>query len=114
MQPPKLKDKHGPEWHIQNDLIKFMTERGWYIKIIHGSAYQSGLPDLFACQRRYGSRWIECKNPASYKFQPTQLEVFPRLMSEGVGVWVLTAATQSEYDKLFTRPNWYLYLDVAK
>jgi len=91
-----------------------MIERGWFVKVIHGSVFQSGLPDLFACQRKYGSRWIEVKNPLSYKFQPTQLEVFPRMMSEGVGVWVLVAATQVEYDKLFKPPNWWQYLPIAK
>lgn len=114
MDKPKLKDTHGPEWHIQQAVIKFMVERGWYVRVIHGSAYQSGLPDLFCCQRKYGSRWVEIKNPLSYKFQPTQMEVFPRLMAEGVGVWILTAATQAEYDKLFRAPNWFLYLSVAK
>jgi hypothetical protein len=27
----------------------------------------------------------------------------------GIGIWILTAATQAEYDKLFRPPNWRAY-----
>jgi hypothetical protein len=27
----------------------------------------------------------------------------------GIGIWILTAATQAEYDKLFAPPNWCDY-----
>jgi hypothetical protein len=27
----------------------------------------------------------------------------------GIGIWILTAATQEEYDKLFGLPNWKDY-----
>lgn len=114
MQTPKLYDQRGPEAKIQDELIKFLEARGWFVKVIHGNVFQSGLPDLFACKRKYGSRWIEVKNPASYKFQATQLETFPRMMAEGVGVWILTAATEAEYNKLFAPANWYQYLPIAK
>lgn len=113
MNKPKLYDAVGPEAKIQHALIKFLEDRGWFVRVIHGNMYQSGLPDLFACQRKYGTRWIEVKNPLSYKFQPSQLITFPRMMAEGVGVWILTAATQTEYDKLFKGANWYWYLDKS-
>lgn len=114
MQKPKLYDQKGPEWVIQQSIIKMLVDREWFVKVIHGNVYQSGLPDLFACKRRFGSRWIECKNPLKYAFTAAQLETFPRMMAENVGIWVLTAATDAEYDKLFKPPNWYLYLPVAK
>lgn len=114
MQTPKLYDAKGPEAKIQTALIKFLLEREWYVKVLHGSVYQSGMPDLFACKRRFGSRFIEVKNPEKYAFTAAQLETFPRLMAEGVGVWVLTAATQTEYDKLFKPPQWFTYLSVMK
>lgn len=99
---------------IQEALIELLERRKWYVKVIHGNAFQSGLPDLFACQRKYGSRWIEVKNPLSFKFQATQLVTFPRMFSEGVGVWILTAATEAEYAKLFQPANWWQYLPIAK
>ncbi len=62
----------------------------------------------------YGARWIEVKNPVSFKFENSQLEFFPQLASVGVGVWVLTAATEEEYRKLFKPRNWWQYLSVSQ
>jgi hypothetical protein len=107
-----IKARHGPEWHIQQKVIKFLRDRGWFVKVIHGSTFQTGLPDLYACKRAYGSRWIEIKNKSSYKFMPSQLETFPRLASEGVGIWILVDATEDEYQKLFGPPNWWTYLKI--
>ena len=84
------------------------------MKETHGNMYQSGFPDLFACHKRYGSRWIEVKNPLKYKFTPAQLQDFPMFAAHGVGVYVLTAATQLEYDKLFLPANWHTYLGIYK
>ena len=100
----------GPEAKIQQAIIKFLRERGWFCKVIHGSTFQHGLPDLFIAKRRYGSRWVEIKNPIKYKFTPSQWETFPRLIAEGVGIWILTAATEEEYAKLFEKPNLWKYM----
>lgn len=78
----------------------------------HGNMYQSGFPDLFACHKLYGARWIEVKNPKSYKFTPAQLRYFPQICANGSGVWVLVAGTLEEYKKLFKRPNWHRYLKL--
>ncbi len=91
-----------------------LTLKGWFVKIIHGSAFQSGLPDLFVAQRSYGTRWVEVKNPKHYTFTAAQMTDFQRLSAEGVGIWILTAATELEYAKLFKPPNWYTYLSVAQ
>ena len=112
MNRPKIRSKKGPEAIIQKQIIAFLTLRGWFVKPTHGNMYQSGFPDLYACKRRYGTRWIEVKNPESYKFTPAQMEDFPRLTAEGVGIWILTAATELEYKKLFQPPNWWTYLHL--
>ena len=62
----------------------------------------------------YGTRWIEVKMPVGYRFTAAQLEVFPEFASKGVGVWVLTAATEEEYKKLFKPANFMWYLQVMK
>lgn len=112
MRPVKLKKKHGPEWFIQRDVIKMLRFRGWFVKPTHGNAFQSGFPDLFCTHSTYGIRWIEVKLPdmKGSKFTPAQLEEFPKFVANGAGIWVLTAATEGEYAKLFKSPNWYTYL----
>ena len=37
--------------------------------------------------------------------QGAETEVAP-VGAYGIGIWILTAATQAEYDKLFGPPNW--------
>ena len=114
MNPKIIPGRRGPESIIQRDLILFLRHRGWFVKETHGNAFQSGFPDLFAAHLSYGSRWIECKNPISYVFTHAQLEMFPLMMAAGVGIWILTAATENEYRKLFKPANWFMYLDVMK
>jgi hypothetical protein len=112
----KRKKKTGPEAEIQENIIRYLTQRGWFVKETHGNMYQSGFPDLFCCHRRYGQRWVEVKKPGmkGSKFTPAQLADFPKLCANGSGVWILVAATKTEYDKLFTSPNWYQYLGVFR
>ena len=85
-------------------------------KATHGNAYSRGWPDIFASHRDFGHRWIEVKLPdmKGSKYTAAQLEWFPRFMAARSGVWVLTAATDTEYLKLFDKPNWVYYLDVFK
>lgn len=106
--------KKGPEAVIQADIIDMLRLRSWRVKETHGNMYSSGWPDLYAFKRGYGSRWIEVKNPENYVFQPSQIEDFHAFTAEGIGVWILVAATEAEYAKLFEKPNWYQYLDILK
>ena len=108
-EPFKPKAGKGPEAKIQREVIAYMRNLEWYIRVTHGNAYQVGLPDLFCCHVRYGHRWIDVKNPTSYKFTPAQMEVWPKLCANGSGVWILTAATDDEYKKLFGPANWWTY-----
>jgi hypothetical protein len=109
-----INHKKGPEAIIQEALEEFLILRGWLVRSLHGNLYQFGFPDLYIAKRTFGSRWVEVKNPESYKFTNAQLELFPKLMAEGIGVWILIAATESEYNKLFSPPNWFQYLSVMK
>lgn len=129
MQRHKIRSAKGPEAKIQADIIKFLEDRKWFVKNMHGNMYQHGIPDLYACRRRfkYGVpaegvyyadaplvRWIEVKYAKKYKFTAAQLKDFPRFAKEGVGIWVLTAATEAEYAKLFQPPNWWQFLPVGQ
>jgi len=39
-------------------------------------------------------------------FARRQRQRFPAFERAGIGIWILTAAIQEEYDKLFAPPNW--------
>ncbi|MEN6367659.1 MAG: hypothetical protein ABFC88_12665 [Thermoguttaceae bacterium] len=101
--------KHGPEWYIQRDLIAFLKARGWRVERTHGNLYQTGFPDLYVMHKKWGTRWIDCKQPKKYSFTKAQRIKWPLWEEMGVPIWILTAATQEEYDKLIGPPNWRHY-----
>lgn len=110
MEPFQVKNnKKGPEAKIQDDIIIYLKERDWDVIVTHGNVYQHGLPDLYCMHDRYGARWIEVKNPEKYSFTKAQRNVFPRFAKKNIGIWILTAATKEEYDKLFEKPNWWSF-----
>lgn len=108
----KIPGRKGPERIIQDALLKFLRGREWMVKETHGNMYQSGFPDLYCHHRRYGQRWIEVKNSKSYKFTPAQMEWFPIFSASNCGIWILTDATEQEYKKLWSPPNWHTYLKI--
>ena len=110
MEPFNPKIRNDPEKQIQNAIIAFLNQRNWFVKSTHGNAYQSGFPDLYAHHKIYGPRWIEVKNPEKYQFTVAQKKFFPLFEKHGAGIWVLTAANNVEYNKLFHAPNWHFYL----
>jgi hypothetical protein len=100
----------GPEAPIKDAIKLYMEKLGWYVIVTHGNAFQSGLPDLYCCHLQHGQRWVEVKNPLKYSFTKAQWDVFPALACKGVGVWILTAATDEEYKKLWLPPNYHRYM----
>ena len=109
MKKPRNRPKHGPEWHIQNDLRDYLRARGWLVERMTGNAYQFGIPDLYIFHPKWGARWIDVKAPGQYTFTKQQKRKWPVWESFNVGIWILTAANQIEYDKLFKPPNWREY-----
>lgn len=112
MEPKKIRPGRGPEEVIQDALVSFLTLRQWLCKETHGNMYQSGFPDIYATHYKYGVRWIEVKLPEmkGSRWTPAQLEWFPKFSANGTRIWVLTAATESEYQKLFKEPNLWAYM----
>ena len=100
----------GPEAKIQEAIIRYLRERKWHVMPTHGNMYQAGFPDLYIVRRRYGPRWVEVKNLESFSFTPAQWENFPLLVANGVGIWIMVAATDKEYEKLFQKPNLWVYM----
>jgi hypothetical protein len=103
------KKRHGPEWYIQRDLKRFLEDRGWMVETTHGNLFQRGFPDIYAAHVKWGKRWIDCKVEGRYNFTKAQRQKWPVWDAFGVGIWILTGATQAEYDKLFAAPNWRDY-----
>jgi hypothetical protein len=101
--------KHGPEYAIQADLIQFMRNRGWLVERMACGMFQIGIPDLYCYHTRYGERWIDAKNPEQYSFTKAQKQKWPLWAKYGVGIWILTAATEEQYALLFKAPNWRDY-----
>jgi len=101
--------KHGPEWYIQQDVTEYLEARGWLVEVMHGNAFQQGIPDLYIHHPKWGSRWVDCKQPKNYTFTRAQRRKWPIWDDFGVGIWILTAANQEQYDKLFGLPNWKDY-----
>ena len=97
------------ESRIQRDLVAYLTCREWHVERLIGNAFQTGIPDLYVAHRKWGDRWIDVKCPGQYSFTAAQKRKWPVWDSYGIGIWILTAATQTEYDKLFAPPNWRDY-----
>jgi len=110
----KIRSRKGPEAIIQNAIIRYLRARDWFVRPTHGCQWQAGFPDLFCAKRRYGIRWVEVKCSTGYKFTDAQLRTFPQFSKNGTGIWILTEASDSSYEKLFKPPNWASYLPVAQ
>jgi len=111
MGPKKLQNRHGPEYYVRARVIRMLENRGWVVKIVHGSMYQSGLPDLYCTHVKHGPRWIEVKLPnmVGSRWTAAQQETFPQLSANGTCIWVLVKDTEEEYRKLFMPENWLEY-----
>lgn len=71
----------------------------------HGNKFQKGFPDLYALHHNYGARWIEIKKLRGSVLTKAQGATFP-VIGQGHGIWVIKAATESEYAKLHRPQNW--------
>ncbi len=86
-----------------------LRARGWEVEPMHGNLYQHGVPDRFVMHNRWGTRWIDYKVAGRYSFTRAQRLKWPRWDAKGVGVWIITAASEAEYKKLFEPANWRAY-----
>ena len=94
------------ELHIQRKLVVLLEACGWHVERMLANAYQVGIPDLYCYHKKWGPRWIEIKRPDQYSFTRAQRLKFPQWEEAGIGIWILTAATEDQYKLLFGPPNW--------
>lgn len=102
---PKMNVHKGPESKIQAAIIRMLRGYEWFVKETHGNAFQSGFPDLYATHPKFHQRWIEVKVPTQFSFTPAQVRDYPLFVANGSPIWILTAATDEEYRKLFKPCN---------
>ena len=101
------------EMRIQEEIETKLSLLQWYVKRIHGSIYQSGLPDLYLCHVKYGARWLEIKHPERYSFTEAQMTEFPKITARRIGIWI--AQDPRDVPDILHKPaNWHLFLSVMK
>ena len=91
----KLVLRKKPESKIQRKIIEMLVVRGWLVRVMTASETTKGFPDLYATHYKYSQRWIEVKLPEmkGSSFTPAQLEWFPKMVSNGSPIWILTGST---------------------
>jgi len=110
---PRKKKYIQPERKdVTNPIMALLRAKGWWCKKIHGSEFQSGLPDLYTHHPIHGYRWIEFKHPNQCRLEngglsQRQISVFSEMSTFGVGIWVLNKPEQ--YELLFKVANWKEY-----
>ena len=106
MNEQELQQERKLELQIQRELAQFLKDRGWHVERMLADAYQNGIPDLYCFHKKWGHRWVEVKRPDHYSFTKAQRRKWPEWEAAGIPIWILTAATQEQYDLLFKQPNW--------
>jgi len=110
MERPRIRQKHGPEYYIQQDIRKFLELRGWIVRVISAGLHNIGLPDLLGMHKKYGLRLIEVKNPASFSFTSAQYKWYPIYCKNGGPVYIMTGANEENYARLFRSSNLWIYM----
>src|SRR6516164_564851 len=111
MNPKILMKRQRPEAIIQTEFTeKILIPRKWSVRHTHGNMFQCGFPDSYCCHPKFGTRWVDFKVPDKYSFTRAQMDYWQELNSHGVGVWIITAATEDQYLRLFKPQNWYAFL----
>lgn len=107
MDPIKAIQRNNLEYRIEKEIIEVLEHNGWLVEKIHGNIHQQGLPDLIACHRDYGVRFIEVKRPnmTGSSFTPAQLRKFPAFAQNGMPIYILCDSTPNEIAKLRQPPN---------
>lgn len=109
---PELEDlrhKDPLERVTQIEIENKLRVLGWFVQRMHGSMYQSGVPDIWCSHAKYGPRWIEVKRKSGHRFTAAQQEKFPQMAAAGATIHVAFSVDEIP-TLLFKAPNWYMYL----
>lgn len=105
----KTYKRHDKEKRILDKIRLMLQNLEWLVEITHGSKYMSGFPDLYLSHRKFGIRWVDVKVEDNYEYTAAQRKKWPIWHKHGSGIWIMTDATQEQYERLFQEPNWHFY-----
>lgn len=114
MEPKEIEKRKSPEAKIQEDVSNYLKYRNWIVRPVHASMISFGWPDLYATHPSWGNRWIEIKLPdmRGSSFTNAQMKFFPEFHYNGSPIWIMTAATKTEYNKLWQPANFPYYWNL--
>lgn len=95
-----------PEAALQKKIITFLENKEWLIEVMHGNAFQKGIPDLFCWHINFGFRWIDVKLPTGSDLTKAQCQKWTSWREKGLKIHIMKAATEDEYKKIFGPANW--------
>jgi len=96
----------NPEARLQAKIVTLLEDCGWVVEVMHGNAFQKGIPDLYMFHRQYGHKWADVKLPKGSDLTKAQCQKWPKWEAAGIDIWVLKSDTIEEYQKLFQPANW--------
>ena len=98
----------NPEQLLQDgEIIPFLQERGWLVEKMHGNAFQKGIPDLYCYHPGLDlHKWIDVKLPQGSTLTKAQCQKWPVWEQWGIDIYIMKAATEEEYQKIFGKGNW--------
>ncbi len=105
--------KQETDNQLRRKIVKYLTLRGWYVEPLLSNAYHDGIPVLYCFKREYGFRWVEPKRPDDRSLTRLQWRKFSEWEEVNLPIWILTAATQEQYDLLFGPPNWRAFIEPS-
>lgn len=115
MEPFKPRNKHGPEYHIQNKWVNFLKMKGWHVERMVMGYLMSGIPDLLIGHPDHGMRFVDIKVYGKYSLTKGQRHTWPIWEKYGMGIWIVGATSAEEctkahmikeYEILMKPPNW--------
>lgn len=105
MQFKDVRVQKNMETKLWITLKAAMRADGWYVKKMHGSKFQSGLPDVLAGHIKHGTVFIELKIPPNTLSLRQQAE-FRRMAQGGIRVYLIKSIEDYRSGVLLRAPNW--------
>jgi hypothetical protein len=110
MAKRKAYKRKNREQQIRDKEIRpMLKDLGWLVEVTHGNRFMKGFPDLYLMHPEFSSRWVDVKVEGDYEYTEAQRKKWPRWHKHGTGIWIMTGASQDQYERLFKPPNWLDY-----
>lgn len=102
--------RNDEEKRIRDKEIRpLLKDLGWLVEVTHGNRFMKGFPDLYLSHPTHGIRWVDVKVEGDYEYTEAQRAKWPVWHQHGTGIWIMTAGTLEQVERLFKPPNWLDY-----